>query len=113
MVKKRVGGAHRYKAVQKAAAGGSLDRHKAAKQQQESGPKPPSHLQRKITKSVKFYERVLSQRAPKAPQVSSIPALGLTQLRMALLLHHSSRQEMIQQVLASMEVKRPRSTCHA
>jgi hypothetical protein len=76
MVKKRVGGAHRYKAVQRAtaaAASGGGDGAAAAargtKQQQqrqpppEDGPKPPSHLQRKITKQVKFYERVLSQGA--------------------------------------------------
>lgn len=70
MVKKRVGGAHRYKAVQKATAGGGQDR-KQHKQREDAGPKPPSHLQRKITKSVKFYEKVHSQSALKAPQVNT------------------------------------------
>lgn len=77
MVKKRVGGAHRYKAVQKAAAGGGSQDERKHKQQQESGPKPPSHLQRKITKSVKFYEKVLSQPAPKALQVGSMEGVLL------------------------------------
>jgi len=69
MVKKRVGGAHRYKTVQKATAGGQ-DR-KQHKQHEDAGPKPPSHLQRKITKSVKFYEKVHSQSALKTPQVNA------------------------------------------
>lgn len=70
MVKKRVGGAHRYRAVQRATAaaaaaatgGGPLAAAAAgaSKQQAPEGPRPPSHLQRKITKQVKFYERVLS-----------------------------------------------------
>ena len=69
MVKKRVGGAHRYKAVHKAA--GQDAQQQKQQQQQQEGPKPPSHLQRKITKSVKFYEKVLLSSAPKAPQVGA------------------------------------------
>jgi hypothetical protein len=68
-----VGGAHRYKA---AAGGGSSSGSSSGNlkhtQQQQDSPKPPSHLQRKITKSVKFYEKVLSQPAPKGPQVSMV-----------------------------------------
>lgn len=69
MVKKRVGGAHRYKAGHKAAGAGEHEQQQQPQRQQDAGPKPPSHLQRKITKSVKFYEKVLSQPAPKALQV--------------------------------------------
>jgi hypothetical protein len=80
MVKKRVGGAHRYKSVQKSGSSqspGHEQQKQKHKQQQDAGPKPPSHLQRKITKSVKFYEKVLSQSAPKAPQVS-LPVMHAT-----------------------------------
>eukprot|EP00879_Flechtneria_rotunda_P017034 GHRR01017838.1.p1 GENE.GHRR01017838.1~~GHRR01017838.1.p1 ORF type:complete len:175 (+),score=66.63 GHRR01017838.1:385-909(+) len=50
MVKKRVGGAHRYKALKQAAD--------AAQQHHPGGPKPPQYLQRKITRKVKFLEKV-------------------------------------------------------
>lgn len=80
MVKKRVGGAHRFsKALSKHGGSGTgvqqqqQQRADKAHEQKEAatGPKPPSHLQRKITKSVKFYEKVLTATAtaPKAPQV--------------------------------------------
>jgi hypothetical protein len=49
MVKKRVGGAHRYSKVVQAATTPTED---------AAGPKPPQHLQRKITKKVKFLEKV-------------------------------------------------------
>eukprot|EP00775_Hariotina_reticulata_P005768 gene5768-biopygen7572 len=49
MVKKRVGGAHRYSKAVQAASGAT---------EEAAGPKPPQHLQRKITKKVKFFEKV-------------------------------------------------------
>lgn len=49
MVKKKVGGSHRYKALHQASSKAVED---------VAGPKPPQHLQRKITKKVKFFEKV-------------------------------------------------------
>lgn len=61
MVKKKVGGAHRYKALQ--AAGGSSS---AADADAAAGPKPPQHLQKKITRKVKFFEKVAQSSASAA-----------------------------------------------
>lgn len=75
MVKKRVGGAHRYKSV-----GG----HAVAIEEQ-TGPKPPQHLQKKLTKKAKFFEKVVANNAAlqvekgikkkKARSKSSLPNL--------------------------------------
>jgi hypothetical protein len=61
MVKKKVGGAHRYKALQ---AGGSSSN--AADAEAAAGPKPPQHLQKKITRKVKFFEKVAQSSATAA-----------------------------------------------
>jgi hypothetical protein len=61
MVKKKVGGSHRYKALQ--SAGGSSS---AADADAAAGPKPPPHLQKKITRKVKFFEKVAQSSATAA-----------------------------------------------
>jgi hypothetical protein len=63
MVKKKVGGAHRYKALQGAGASSSTADAEAA-----AGPKPPQHLQKKITKKVKFFEKVAQSSTAAALQ---------------------------------------------
>jgi hypothetical protein len=63
MVKKKIGGAHRYKALQAAGANSS-----AADAEAAAGPKPPQHLQKKITKKVKFFEKVAKSSTAAALQ---------------------------------------------
>lgn len=65
MVKKRVGGAHRYQKAAAAAGGKQLRTPStaAAAGADSGGPKPAQHLQRKITKKAAFFERVASSNA--------------------------------------------------
>jgi hypothetical protein len=63
MVKKKVGSAHRYKALQGAGSSSSTADAEAA-----AGPKPPQHLQKKITKKVQFFEKVAQSSTAAALQ---------------------------------------------
>ncbi|KAF6257286.1 hypothetical protein COO60DRAFT_1640105 [Scenedesmus sp. NREL 46B-D3] len=65
MVKKKVGGAHRYKSLKAAGASSSAEVAEAA-----TGPKPPQHLQKKITRKVKFIDKVAQSSTAAALQAN-------------------------------------------
>jgi hypothetical protein len=62
MVKKRTGGASRFKA--------SKDSHKQEEERQ--GPTPPAHVQRKLARKVKFLDRVASSKVKALAAVKSL-----------------------------------------
>lgn len=91
MVKKKIGGSHRYKAASKAATA------------EKTGPKPPQHLQNKITKTAKFFEKVAANNAAlqvdrvvkkkKGKSKSALPNLQSLAGELEQLVQSSAKQE--------------------
>eukprot|EP00878_Enallax_costatus_P008634 GHUV01009028.1.p1 GENE.GHUV01009028.1~~GHUV01009028.1.p1 ORF type:complete len:182 (+),score=61.33 GHUV01009028.1:332-877(+) len=97
MVKKKIGGAHRYKA---------LTASKAAPEEQ-SGPKPPQHLQKKITKKAKFFEKVAANNAALQVQRSVQKKKGRSKSALPNLQSLAGELDQLVQLGAQQEQQRP------